>query len=86
MFAAWSRLLTFDLYSFHDPEQDSVFAHSSSVKAFAKWSLATKGGSGTTTPIAEDDATSKILVKTEKGDQYLPSLVTPRSAQGKRIQ
>lgn len=75
---------------FHDPEQDSVFANSQSVSAYSAWSqnAASKASSGTSTPAvplpAEGDA-SCIQVRTPEGPRLLPSLVTPRTAQGKRI-
>ncbi|ORY74287.1 asparaginase-domain-containing protein [Leucosporidium creatinivorum] len=75
---------------FHDPEQDSVFANSQSVSAYSAWSLnaASKASSGTSTPAiplpVEGDA-SCITVQTPEGARLLPSLVTPRTAQGKRI-
>lgn len=78
--------------SFHDPEQDSVFANSDSVAAFSTWSLGAtaKANSGSSTPLPPPvltavDLASCIAVRTESGDKLLPSLVTPRSAQGKRI-
>ncbi|GAA5921546.1 hypothetical protein JCM3775_003098 [Rhodotorula graminis] len=70
---------------FHDPASTSVFANSSSVRAFAQWS-ASRSDSGASTPAlaplpAEDD----LRVETSTGPAYLPSLVTPRFAQGKRV-
>jgi len=66
-----------------------VFANSSSVHAYSSWSLneASRAASGTTTPVLPPHGTADgdIPVKTTTGDKLLPSLVTPRSAQGKRI-
>ncbi|GAA5835133.1 hypothetical protein JCM9279_007207 [Rhodotorula babjevae] len=73
---------------FHDPASSSVFANSSSVRAFAQWS-ASRSDSGASTPAlaplpAEDDP-ANLRVETSAGPAYLPSLVTPRFAQGKRV-
>lgn len=73
---------------FHDPASSSVFANSSSVRAFAQWS-ASRSDSGASTPAlaplpAEDDP-ANLRVETSTGPAYLPSLVTPRFAQGKRV-
>ncbi|GAA6055365.1 hypothetical protein JCM3770_001073 [Rhodotorula araucariae] len=73
---------------FHDPTGDSVFANSSSVGAFAQWS-ASRSHSGASTPAlapspGEQDP-SAIRVETSIGPTFLPSLVTPRFAQGKRV-
>ncbi|GAA5973547.1 hypothetical protein JCM8115_005741 [Rhodotorula mucilaginosa] len=75
---------------FHDPAGESVFANSSSVGAFNQWSAA-RSQSGTSSPAALPNADANandphaIRVETSTGPVYLPSLVTPRFAQGKRI-
>lgn len=75
---------------FHDPAGESVFANSSSVGAFNQWSAA-RSQSGTSSPAAAPTADANatdphaIRVETSTGPVYLPSLVTPRFAQGKRI-
>lgn len=75
-------------HRFHDPAGESVFANSSSVGAFSQWS--TRSHSGTSTPIhtpvlpPEQDPNT-IRVETSSGTIYLPALITPRFAQGKRI-
>ncbi|GAA5887281.1 hypothetical protein JCM6882_002473 [Rhodosporidiobolus microsporus] len=75
---------------FHDPAGDSVWTHSSSAAAFSQWSQSqSETGSGTATPSApavplEHDP-SAIAVETSTGTVLLPSLLTPRFAQGKRI-
>ncbi|KWU43556.1 asparaginase-domain-containing protein, partial [Rhodotorula sp. JG-1b] len=76
--------------TFHDPAGESVFANSSSVGAFNQWSAA-RSQSGTSSPAAPPNADANatdphaIRVETSTGPVYLPSLVTPRFAQGKRI-
>lgn len=85
-----ARPPSYALCSFHDPEQDSVFANSQSVSAYSAWSLnaASKASSGTSTPaipLAVEGDASCITVQTPEGPRLLPSLVTPRTAQGKRI-
>ncbi|GAA5976764.1 hypothetical protein JCM10908_005624 [Rhodotorula pacifica] len=71
---------------FHDPAGESVFANSSSVGAFNQWSAA-RSQSGTSSPAARELSAPPhaIKVETSTGPVYLPSLVTPRFAQGKRI-
>ncbi|KAK4058501.1 hypothetical protein OIO90_000663 [Microbotryomycetes sp. JL221] len=83
---------------FHDPGQDSVFANSQSVAAYSAWSRSAASrasSSGTATPVidgthspfdkvGEEDPTA-LTVRTSQGTLSLPSLVTPRTAQGKRI-
>ncbi|GAA6034872.1 hypothetical protein JCM8097_009342 [Rhodosporidiobolus ruineniae] len=73
---------------FHDPTGESVWTNSSSVAAFSSW--ASRAGSGSTTPaspasLANEHDSSNLVVHTAAGDISLPSLVTPRFAQGKRI-
>lgn len=77
---------------FHDPNQDSVFAHSNSVTAYSNWSTKTASGSSTPTsnihtpPVEfERDPSASLTVKTSTGTHILPSLVTPRTSFGKRI-
>ncbi|KAM0788513.1 hypothetical protein ACM66B_001643 [Microbotryomycetes sp. NB124-2] len=77
---------------FHDPGQDSVFANSQSVAAYSAWSrnAASKTSSGANTPALDRSATPEsdptaLTVQTTEGPRLLPSLVTPRTAQGKRI-
>ncbi|SCZ93091.1 BZ3500_MvSof-1268-A1-R1_Chr6-2g08455 [Microbotryum saponariae] len=79
---------------FHDPHQDSVFANSQSVSAYSSW-LSTNGSkppSGSSSPRlpgisapGEHDLLATMTVHTPEGPLNLPSLVTPRTAQGKRI-
>ncbi|GAA6058789.1 hypothetical protein JCM10212_001905 [Sporobolomyces blumeae] len=74
---------------FHDPTGDSVFANSFSVGAFSSWSAA-RSTSGSNTPdifplAASKDDPSALEVKTSTGTVLLSSLVTPKSAHGKRI-
>ncbi|GAA6007005.1 hypothetical protein JCM11491_001474 [Sporobolomyces phaffii] len=74
---------------FHDPTGDSVFANSHSIGAFNSWSNK-RSTSGSNTPDIFPLSTSKddpsaIEVHTATGDVHLSSLVTPRSAHGKRI-
>lgn len=71
---------------FHDPAGQSVFANSSSVGAFDQWSAA-QSQSGTSSPAPVRDVGDPLVIRVETstGPVYLPSLVTPRFAQGKRI-
>ncbi|GAA5865695.1 hypothetical protein JCM3774_004969 [Rhodotorula dairenensis] len=71
---------------FHDPAGQSVFANSSSVGAFDQWSAA-QSQSGTSSPAPVRDVGDPLVIRVEtsSGPVYLPSLVTPRFAQGKRI-
>jgi len=74
---------------FHDPTGDSVFANSHSIGAFDSWSNK-RTTSGSNTPdifplTTSKDDPSAIEVHTSNGDLLLSSLVTPRSAHGKRI-
>ncbi|SCV67846.1 BQ2448_5457 [Microbotryum intermedium] len=79
---------------FHDPHQDSVFANSQSVSAYSSW-LSTNGSKppsaassprlpGGSAP-GEHDLLATMTVHTPDVQLNLPSLVTPRTAQGKRI-
>ncbi|KAK4053465.1 hypothetical protein OIV83_001632 [Microbotryomycetes sp. JL201] len=78
---------------FHDPGQDSVFANSQSVAAYSAWSqnAASRASSGANTPAIDRSPTpiesdpTALTVQTTEGPRLLPSLVTPRTAQGKRI-
>lgn len=75
---------------FHDPNQDSVFAHSSSVAAYSNWSksdVAKSTSSGSSTPTLSQvvDVSTFLTVKTTTGSVSLPSLVTPKTSFGKRI-
>ncbi|KAK4704669.1 L-asparaginase, partial [Phenoliferia sp. Uapishka_3] len=71
---------------FHDELQTSVFANSGSVAAFQSWSQSA-AASRASSPGPDNDTTlgAAIAVRTSDGPKLLPSLVTPRSAQGKRI-
>lgn len=74
---------------FHDPNQDSVFAHSSSVAAYSNWSkndiAKSTSESSTPTPPLSSDMSTLLTVKTTTGSVSLPSLVTPKTSFGKRI-
>lgn len=74
---------------FHDPEQDSVFANSSSVGDYDDWKFkaSSKSTSGNSTPAfpVGGDSSHDITVRTTKGNQILPSLITPKTSHGKRI-
>ncbi|GAA5948769.1 hypothetical protein JCM21900_005290 [Sporobolomyces salmonicolor] len=72
---------------FHDPTGESVFANSFSVGAFSQWSARSTSGTSTPTvlPTAVEGDPTAIRVHTSSGRLLLPSLVTPRTAHGKRI-
>ncbi|GAA5839858.1 hypothetical protein JCM11251_001234 [Rhodosporidiobolus azoricus] len=75
---------------FHDPTGDSVWTHSTSAAAFSQWTKSQSGvTSVATTPSLHagplDHDPSALPVETADGRVLLPSLVTPRFAQGKRI-
>jgi hypothetical protein len=74
---------------FHDPTGVSVWTNSSSVAAFSQWSAA-QTNSGSTTPLvpsatADEHDPSARTVYTATGSVVLPTLITPRFAQGKAI-
>ncbi|GAA6000452.1 hypothetical protein JCM10207_008017 [Rhodosporidiobolus poonsookiae] len=75
---------------FHDPTGDSVWTNSTSALAFSRWAASRPTPtSGTTTPQSAapsiDPDVAALEVLTSAGPQSLPSLLTPRFAQGKRI-
>lgn len=65
---------------FHDPERSSLVSNSDSIDKFREWK---ESASGSSTPALTD--AESIEVRTATGSVSLPSLVTPRAAQGKRI-
>ncbi|GAA5860010.1 hypothetical protein JCM8547_003057 [Rhodosporidiobolus lusitaniae] len=72
---------------FDDPADASVWTNSTSAASFTQWS-ASKSASGSTTPAAPPNAadeSSALRVFTADGSVLLPSLVTPRFSQGKRV-
>ncbi|GAA5976588.1 hypothetical protein JCM11641_001348 [Rhodosporidiobolus odoratus] len=73
--------------NFHDPTGQSVWTNSTSVAAFSQWSASrTASPSPARSRSLPIPAESKdIEVLTSAGPLLLPSLVTPRFAQGKRI-
>ncbi len=72
---------------FHDPLEESLFAHSASASAFSSWTRS-GGGSGTSSPkpnAADTQLPVTLPFRVNGKDVHLPSLVTPRFAQGRRV-
>lgn len=68
---------------FHDPLQDSLFANSSSIAHYKSWSKnASNSPSPVPTPLTE---AGMLTVHTSNGSVMLPSLLTPKTQQGRRI-
>lgn len=72
---------------FHDPAAASIFSNSTSAERYQSWNTLNESSSGSSTPQSlprESTSTLKVIMSNGQ-PKNLPALITPRTAQGKRI-